>query len=619
MQWQFWVIPIVLLSSEGSHGQQPQSHILDVSLNFLANGQMDEDLEMSDSQVQYLKEYDFIVVGAGTAGCALAARLSENPNWKILLLEAGGPELRVMDVPIFAHFLQMNRDINWAYRTQPSDKYCLGLNDKRCNFPRGKVMGGSSVLNYMMYTRGNHRDYDAWAALGNEGWSFAEVAKYFKKFEGSMIPDADSEFVGRQGPVKISYPKRHTAIADAFVKVGPQDGIPNCDYNGKKQICFSYLQTTTDQEIRWSSNRAYLYPLKGKRPNLHIRKYSFATQILIDPQTKTAYGVLFESQGKSFEVRARMEVISSAGAINTPQLLMLSGVGPAKHLRKMGIKPLVDLAVGYNLQDHLAPALSFVTDATPLRAETMMSVEEVVRLATKDSMLSVPGGVEAIAFYDLDHPKDPDGWPDIEIFSVGGGFNSNPALAPAFGIRDDIYNYLYKDVFRNGSNVFTLFPMILQPRSKGRIMLKSKDPHKYPLIYPNYFDDLHDLDVAVRGMQKCIELMKYPAMKKINARILETPIPQCRKFGDVRSREYLECYARHFTFTIYHQVGTAKMGPKSDREAVVDARLRVYGIRNLRVVDASIMPKIVAGHPNGPIFMIAEKAADMIKQDYGFI
>ncbi|XP_013103305.2 glucose dehydrogenase [FAD, quinone] [Stomoxys calcitrans] len=615
-----WGLMVLLFACYCYQVQCQQSNILDFMLNFMAQGQADEDMEMSDNRGgPLLKEYDFIIVGAGTAGCVMAARLSENPNWKVLLLEAGGPELRVMDIPIFAHFLQMNHDINWAYRTQPSDKFCLGLKDRRCNFPRGKVMGGSSVLNYMMYTRGNRRDYDTWAAMGNKGWSFKEVLPYFQKYEGSMVPDAESEFVGRDGPVKISYAKRRTAIADAFVEAGPQDGIPNCDYNGKKQVCFSYLQATTNQQIRWSSNRAYLYPLKGKRPNLHIRKYAFVTKILINPQTLTAYGVTFESQGQSFEVRARLEVISSAGAINTPQLLMLSGVGPAKHLREVGITPLVDLAVGYNLQDHLAPALSFHTNATSLKLEQMFDVKEVVSLSTHNSFLSLPGGVEGIAFYDLDHPTDADGWPDIEIFMGTGGFDTNPALVPAFGIRQDIFNFLYDDIMRKNSNAFLLFPMILQPRSKGRIMLKSKDPKKYPLIYPNYFDDPYDLDIVVRGLQKCIELTKYPAMRKINARVLERPIPQCRKYGDVRSREYLECYARHFTFTIYHQSGTAKMGPKTDREAVLDARLRVYGIKNLRVVDASIMPKIVAGHPNGPVFMIAEKAADMIKQDHGYI
>ncbi|XP_075156653.1 glucose dehydrogenase [FAD, quinone]-like [Haematobia irritans] len=597
-----------------------QSNIVEILTKFLRDGQQQLDLEMKDEDAQYLDEYDFIIVGAGTAGCALAARLSENPKWKILLLEAGGPELLIMDVPMITHFLQITNDVNWAYRTQPSSGYCLGLKDHRCNFPRGKVMGGSSVLNFMMYTRGNRRDYDRWADMGNNGWSYEDVLPYFQKLEDSLVPNADREYAGHNGPVKVSYPKRRSPIAEAFVKAGQEQGLTKCDYNGKNQGCVSFIQTTTDQVHRWSSNRAYLYPIKGKRANLHIRKYALVTKILIDPKTKAAYGVTFESNNQTFEVRARLEVISSAGAINTPQLLMLSGVGPSKHLRDVGIKPLADLAVGYNLQDHLAPALTFYTNATSLKLFKIFDVEEFHRLSSKDSLLSLSGGVEAIAFYDFDNSTTlSDDWPDIELFLVGGGIDTNPAVAKGLGIQENLYQALYGDIIKNNSYVFLIFPMILKPHSRGRIMLKTKNPQDHPLIYPNYFHDPHDLDVVVNGMKKAIELSQQPAMREINARILDRKIPQCRKYGEVTSRSYLECYARHLTLTIYHQVGTAKMGAPTDRQAVVDPRLRVYGIDKLRVVDASIMPNIIAGHPNGPIFMIAEKAADIIKEDYGYV
>uniref|UniRef100_A0A1I8PSY3 Glucose-methanol-choline oxidoreductase N-terminal domain-containing protein n=1 Tax=Stomoxys calcitrans TaxID=35570 RepID=A0A1I8PSY3_STOCA len=605
--------------ASSTQGQKSQTNILEFFFEFLQDGQRQANLENQDNQVSLLEEYDFIVVGAGTAGCALAARLSENPNWNVLLLEAGGPELLIMDIPMAAHMLQLSQDINWNYRTQPSKSFCLGLDNNRCNFPRGKVMGGSSVLNFMMYTRGNHRDYDQWAALGNEGWNFEQVLPYFRKLENSLVPDAESQFVGRQGPVKISYIQRHSTIAEAFVRAGREDGLAQCDYNGKQQKCVSFLQTTTDQVLRWSSNRAYLYPLKGQRPNLHIKKNALVTKILLDPRTKSAYGVLYESKNQTFEVRARKEVISSAGAINTPQLLMLSGVGPAKHLKKLHITPLVDLAVGHNLQDHIAPVLTILTNATSIKLEALLDGAEMLKLSSKDSLLSLAGGVEALAFYDFDNSTNDDGWPEVELFLVAGGLDTIPAVVKGFGIRQDIFQALYKDIVRNNAYVFLIFPMILKPRSRGRIMLKSKNAKEYPLIFPNYFSDLHDLDMSVKGLQKTIDLLKLPAMRKINARLLAHQIPQCRDYGEVTSRPYLECYARHLTLTIYHQVGTAKMGPISDREAVVDARLRVYGVKNLRVVDASVMPNIVAGHPNGPVFMIAEKAADMIKQDYDFI
>lgn len=622
MVWNIYLIFVSLLcigDVERVQSQAPQTNVIGYFIELNQKSQHYENLESMDDNVNLFKEYDFIIIGAGTAGCTLAARLSENPNWKILLLEAGGPENLIMDVPIITHFLQANHDINWGYRSQPSDKYCLGLKNNRCKYPRGKVMGGSSVLNYMLYTRGNRRDYDDWSDMGNVGWSYEEVLPYFKKYEGSTVPDAEPEYVGRHGPVKISRSTRHSQIADAFFKAAQEDGRPVCDYNGKRQTCAAYVQSTTNQGFRWSANRAYLYPIKGKRPNLHIRKNALVTKILIDPNTKIAYGATFEASGQSFKVNARMEVILSAGAINTPQLLMLSGVGPAKHLRQIGIKPVADLAVGFNLQDHIAPALTFLTNETSFKYEQFFSTDEFLKLQTDDSMLSLPGGVETMAFYDLDHPADSDDWPEVEMFLVSGGLDTNPAVAAGYGIKDEVFHELYDNVVATGSNTFMIFPMILKLRSRGRIMLQNKDPKKHPLIYPNYFHDPYDMNMTVKGLQKAIEITQQPAMRKINTRILDVPIPQCHKFGEVTSRPYLECYARHLTLTIFHQSGTAKMGPSSDRTAVVDPRLKVYGINNLRVVDASIMPKLISGHPNGPVFMIAEKAANMIKEDNGYL
>uniref|UniRef100_A0A1I8N090 Glucose-methanol-choline oxidoreductase N-terminal domain-containing protein n=1 Tax=Musca domestica TaxID=7370 RepID=A0A1I8N090_MUSDO len=610
----FLVFPLIL---PPVGGQQAVSNFFSFVLDRFREGMNMSNLEYSDNNVKILKNYDFVIVGAGTAGCALAARLSEVFSWKVLLLEAGGPEVWPMDIPVVANMLQANYDINWAYRTQPSDKFCLGLKDRRCNFPRGKVMGGSSVLNYMIYTRGNRRDYDTWAEMGNEGWSYKDVLPYFKKLEDSLVPNADEEYVGRNGPVKVSYARWRSQVSKAFVLAAIQNGSDYVDYNGRRQVGVSYIQTTTDQSIRWSANRAYLYPIKGKRPNLHIKKFAMVTKVLIDPKTKKAYGVLFESNGQSFEVRARLEVILSAGAINSPQLLMLSGVGPAKHLMDMGIEPLANLAVGYNLQDHIAPALNIVTNETTLTVEDFFDIDEIVKLNTRNSMLSLPGAVEAIAFYDLQNPHDPDGWPELELFTTPGAFHENVFLASAIGIRSDILHALYDDVVDNEKSVFLIFAMLLQARSKGRIILRSKDPAQYPLIYPNYLQDPYDMDVLVKGLQKIIHLLDQPAMRRINATLLQQHVPSCRQYSDITSREYLQCYIRQLTFTIYHQSGTAKMGPPTDSQAVVDPRLRVHGIKKLRVVDASIMPKLVAGHPNGPIFMIAEKAADMIKEDYG--
>ncbi|XP_075157538.1 glucose dehydrogenase [FAD, quinone]-like [Haematobia irritans] len=577
------------------------------------------DLENQDNLVNFSEEYDFIIVGAGTAGCALAARLSEVASWKILLLEAGGPEQMFMEFPLTVNALQTIPTIDWGYRTQPSEEFCLAMKGNQCRFPRGKVMGGSSVLNFMIYTRGNRKDFDNWSQLGNYGWSYDDVLPYFKKLEDCQIPNSDEEYAGLKGPVRITQPLWHSKVSAAFVQAALEEGSSYVDYNGKDQIGVSYVKSTTDQSYRWSSNRVYLYPLKGKRPNLHIRKYSFVKRILIDPQTKKAYGVLFESQGKSFEIKARLEVISSAGAINTPQLLMLSGVGPAKHLREIGIEPLANLPVGYNLQDHIASPIHIATNETTLKIEDFFTLDNWLKLQSHNSKLSIPGGVEALGFYQLDPTSDSDKWPDIELVQLAGSLSTNPATSIVFGLKDDIDQRLSTDIANKNNNVFVLVPMLLRPRSKGRLLLRSKNPRKHPLIYPNFLKDPYDLQTILRGIKKIMELLEQPAMLQINATILQHCFSSCCHYGDVTTKAYWECYIRHFTMTIYHVSGTAKMGPKHDKSAVVDPRLRVYGIENLRVVDASIMPAIVAGHPNSAVYMIAEKAADMIKQDYGII
>ncbi|TDG41454.1 hypothetical protein AWZ03_012130 [Drosophila navojoa] len=478
-------------------------------------------------------------------------------------------------------------------------------------------MGGSSVLNYMMYTRGNRRDYDRWEELGNPGWGWKDVLPYFKKYEGSSVPDAEEEFVGRDGPVKISYVNWRSQISKAFVEAAQQDGLKYRDYNGRIQNGVAFLHTTTRNSTRWSSNRSYLYPIKGKRPNLHVKKNALVTKVLIDPQTKTAYGIMVQTDGRMQKVLARKEVIVSAGAINTPQLLMLSGVGPAKHLREVGIKPIADLAVGYNLQDHTAPAVTFRCNVSSLKLDKVLNTDTIGSFLRGDGPLRSPGGVEAISFYALDVKDDTKDWADMELFVTGSGIHWNPALRRVFGIRADVYEAVFGEMERTNADAFMIFPMLLRAKSRGRIRLKSRNPLQHPLIDANYFAHPYDLNISVQGIRQAISLMDQPAFRAINARVLETKVPACRHHGH-QTDAYWTCYARHFTFTIYHYSGTAKMGPRSDPSAVVDARLRVHGISNLRVVDASIMPYLVAGHPNGPVFLIAEKAADMIKEDHNY-
>ncbi|EAT44643.1 AAEL004014-PA [Aedes aegypti] len=612
----FFGILALMLGSCCYHAQA-QDSIMSV-IEFLQDGGKRLNRELPDRNNLY-EEYDFVIVGAGSAGCALAARLSEISDWNILLIEAGANENLLMDIPMFVHYMQ-SYDVNWDYRTKPSDQYCLAFKNNQCRFPRGKVMGGSSVLNYMIYTRGNRRDFDSWAAAGNEGWSYKDVLPYFQKLEHSFVPDSYPGYAGKNGPLAVSYVPYKSKISKLFLEASLQAGIPYVDYNGPKQVGISFIQSTTRNGYRDSTNAAYLYPLKN-RTNLHVRKRSQVTKIIIDKETKQATGVKFYHNRKYYTVKARYEVILSAGAIGSPHLLMLSGIGPKRHLQEKGIKPIVDLPVGYNFQDHTAAgALTFLVNNTmSMMVEREMSIENFMDFQLRHTgPLTSIGGCETIGFFDSEHPNDSDGWPDYELLQIGGTMAGDPSFELNFNYKHETFQKLFGEVQRKSLNGFTVFPLILRPRSSGRISLKNASPFRYPVIEPNYFSDPYDLDISVRAIRKTLEIIDQPAMQQLNAHLLPVPMPGCEQY-EFNSDDYWRCFTRHATYTIYHHVGTCKMGPRKDRSAVVDPRLRVHGIKGLRVVDASIMPNVPAGHTNAPTVMIAEKAADMIKEDWNMV
>nr|CAD7398693.1 unnamed protein product [Timema cristinae] len=605
---------LLLLMMVGSAISQ-RPGIADSLINILI--QMRQSNEEPRNERNILSEYDFIIVGAGTAGCVMANRLTEVENWKVLLLEAGREENFVMDIPIVANFLQFT-EANWKYKTMPSSSACLGHTNKQCNFPRGKVMGGSSVLNYMIYSRGNRRDYDEWEKLGNTGWSYKDILPYFRKSEDTTIPNLtkDKTYHSTGGYLTVSYAPYRTPLAKAFIEAGLETGSKELDYNGEVQTGFSYLQATMKNGTRWSSSRAFLHPIR-RRKNLHVKKMSMVTKILIDPKTLQAYGIEFIQNNRRYVVRARMEVIISAGAINSPQLLMVSGIGPKEHLTKMGIPVLQNLKVGFNLMDHIAlGGLTFtVNQSVSLRTEHLLDDQNnfVEYLAYHKGPFSIPGGCEAVAFYDLQHPEDPDGYPDIELLFQGGSIVSEPTFRKNFGISDELFDAVYKPI--ENEHTWMILPMLLRPKSKGKIMLKDKNPLSKPLIYHNYYTEPEDMETMLRGIKKTLEIGNTKAFRRLGSKLHKIPIPACSRFG-FGSDDYWRCASRQLTFTIYHQSGTCKMGPASDPEAVVNPRLQVYGVSRLRVVDASIIPYIPAGHTNAPTYMIAEKAADMIKEDW---
>lgn len=590
-----------------------QCQLLSSVMDFLNQGQRHAAIEdLDETKDGRRTEFDFIVVGAGSAGCALASRLSENSNWNVLLLEAGGQESLLMDIPLLVNFLQLNNQVNWGYKTQSSNSSCLAMKNNRCHWPRGRVMGGSSVLNYMIYTRGNKRDFDNWAALGNEGWSYEDVLPYFMKLEKNLVKSEAPYMRGNSGPITVSEVPWKSKSAQHFVKAARQLGIPYVDYNGPTQIGVSYLQTSTRNGARVSSNVGYLYPFK-KRQNLFIRKMSQVTKVLIDPNTKTAYGVEYSKNGRKREVYATREVILSAGAINSPQLLMLSGIGPAEHLQQMQINPIVDLPVGENLMDHTAAgALTIKVNVSTL-GPRVLGAQDFVDFQNGKGKLTSVGGCESLVFLDLENQKDMDAWPDMELLQIGGSVYSFDVLRDNFNFRDDLINSMFGSLIARQANAFMVFPMVLRPKSRGRILLKSRNPFTYPKIYSNYFTDPegYDIRVSVNGIKKLIEMLQTPAMKQINARLHKAPIPACAHLG-FGTDEYWACHTRHFTFTIYHYTGTCKMGPRNDPTAVVDSRLRVYGVSNLRVVDASIskfseMYYYYYYHPNIDSYLIVRE------------
>lgn len=588
--------------------------------NFVTEGTKQLDQEPEDEQ-NLLSEYDFIIIGAGTAGCVLANRLTEISEWKVLLIEAGNNENYIMDIPILANYLQFTT-ANWAFKTEPSQKYCAGFDKQQCHWPRGKVIGGSSVLNYMIYTRGTPDDYNGWASMGNKGWAWKDVLPYFKKIENYHIPQFDDpNYHGHNGNLNIEYAPYRTTKGKAWVKAAEQLGFKYGDHNGKDYSGVSFLQLSMKNGTRHSASRAYLHPIK-KRNNLHLSKESMVTKLIFDDTQTQVIGVELEKFGLKLKILAKKEVILSAGALNSPQLLMVSGIGPKEHLESLNIKVVKDLPVGYNLMDHIAAGgLQFLVKSQPLSLNTeyiLSHLELVFKwMKTHKGPLSVPGGCEALVFMDLKDKFNSTGWPDLELLFISGGLNSDPFLRRNFNFDEKIFADTYGPLGK--SETFMVFPMLMRPKSKGRVMLRNKNPKIHPVLIPNYFEYEEDLQKIVEGIKVSIEIARQPALRKLGTKLYDVPIEECLKHGPFGSDEYFKCQTQMFTFTIYHQSGTCKMGTENDPTSVVDPRLRVHGISSLRVIDASIMPEIVSVHTNAPVYMIAEKGADMIKQDWGII
>ena len=527
------------------------------------------------------ERFDYVVVGAGSAGCVLANRLSADGRRRVLLLEAGPRDSNPwIHVPVGYYRTIADPKIGWGYETDPVPE----SHNRRISWPRGRVLGGSSSINGLVYIRGQAEDFDHWRQLGNAGWSWEEVRPYFIKAEDQQR--GASEYHGVGGPLGVCDVHRDE-LCDAYIAAAQQAGIPrNDDFNGERQEGVGYFQLTVRRGLRSSSAASYLRPAR-RWQNLSVVTDALVTRILFEG--RRAIGIEYRRGGRASSAHAAREVVISAGAINSPQLLQLSGVGPAEHLRDLGIDVVADMpGVGTNLQDHYQAR----------------NVYECTRaLTVNDEVRSPLKKIQAGLRYAL--------WRTGPLAIGAGHVGVFARTRPELATPDVQFHFIRFSADRPGGRLhdfsgFTASVCQLRPESRGRILIRSGRPEEKPSIQPNYLDSALDRETMVAGMRLARKIIDQPAIRDyIRREVLPGP--------EIRTDEEMLDYVRAYGTTIFHPAGTCRMG--GDDSAVVDERLRLHGLEGVRVADASIMPTVVSGNTNAACIMIGEKAADMILED----
>ncbi|XP_031634957.1 glucose dehydrogenase [FAD, quinone]-like, partial [Contarinia nasturtii] len=544
--------------------------------------------------------FDFVVAGAGWAGCVVANRLSENSKWKVLLVEAGGDPPFESEVPVMLEAHQ-HTEYDWRFYAE-SNTSCKALSDGKCFWPRGKCLGGTSSINAMLYVRGNVRDFDRWAEMGNNGWDYDSVLPFFKKCENNHFSQFVYKDNGRYhsdaGPLNIDF-YGDNPVAKTFIDAGIEDGYKFIsNINADEYIGYTKVQGTCYQGRRQSSAKVFLATAKN-RTNLHVLKYGLVQKVLLN-ETNGAYGIEYVRNGKIIKAYAKKEVILSAGVIMSPVVLMLSGIGPKEDLEKHNIAPKCDLPVGKNLLDHV-------------HVDPPTATDNIYNFAIHGTGGLTNFGVGTLsAFINTDKAEK---FPNIQLAYFW--FTENAPNLPTYIKGRPLSDEIAKKLMEVNQNhdIGVVAISLLHPNSTGSIQLNSSSIHDKTNIYPNYFNVPSDLKTMISAIRHQIFYTNSQSYSAKHGEVIMFPLKECSGI-EYDSDEYWKCYITYMAATEYHHVGTCKMGTQSDRDSVVDERLRVHSVYGLRVCDASIMPIQVSRHTNAPAMMIGEKGADFIKNDY---